>query len=77
MAKLQIGDIWRVDLSAVNGNPAEHWLLTDVHRENNFNFSSANEIYQVGYIQLESGRAVGRILYTIDMSGSPYFKKVA
>ena len=76
MAKLQIGDIWRVDLSAVNGNPAEHWLLTDVHRENNF-ISSANEIYQVGYIQLESGRAVGRILYTIDMSGSPYFKKVA
>ena len=77
MATMQVGDIWRVDLSAVNGSPAEHWLLTDVHKENNFNFSSANIIYQVGYIQLESGRHAGRILYNINMTGSPYFKKVA
>lgn len=70
---MAVGDIWRKDTTMLHpDNVVKHWLITDVKLHD----TDAN-IWRVDYICLESGRTDYSPLHTIDMTGNPYWKKVA
>ena len=68
---MEVGDIWLKDTRDLAlDNFVFHWLITDIELVD-------TDKWLVKYICLEKGRADYMHLYTIDMTGNPYWKKVA
>ena len=69
---MQIGDIWRKDTRELHkDNRVQHWLITDIE------YNASAGVWRVDYLCLESGRTDYTSLYIIDLTGNPYWKKVA
>ena len=70
MLTLQVGDIWK--RVYVNNEAGKHWLILKVWDSN----TGANSMY-VEYLCLETGEQDTHYMQVTDLTGSPYYKKVA
>lgn len=70
---MEVGDIWRKDTTSLyEGNRVQHWLITNVWKHDVYEARWA-----VDFLHLETGRQECVVIYTIDLTGNPYWKKVA
>jgi hypothetical protein len=70
---MEVGDIWRKDTRELyEGNRVQHWLIVDLWKH-----PVEENRWTVDFLYLETGRCECVVLYTIDMTGNPYWKRVA
>lgn len=70
---MEVGDIWRKDTRELHeGNRVQHWLITNIAT-----YETETNVWRVEYLCLENGRIDYSPLHTIDMTGNPYWKRVA
>lgn len=89
----QVGDIWLYDTSAIYREHTgyykrEHWLIlmagpvNNILNEKNLGYYESRD-FAVRYLHLETGRYDLKIFYnrewsqSLDLTGNPYYKKVA
>lgn len=71
MSMMSVGDIWRKDTREIyEGNRVQHWLITNIYPVEDARWS-------VDFLYLETGRCECVVLHTINMTGNPYWKRVA
>lgn len=88
----QVGDIWLYDTSSIYSESSgyckrEHWLVLLAGPANmvgNEDYSSYyhNKDYAIQYIHMETGQCRVKIYYgkewdELDLTGNPFYKKVA
>ena len=71
MLTMQVGDIWRKDTSLLHrDNTVQHWLILDIQSE------YAGRIL-VKFLYLEKALTNDVVMSFVDLTGNPYYKKVA
>jgi len=70
---METGDIWRKDTTSIHSaNEVRHWLIIEV-KERTDGFMG----YMVRHLCLETSRVDDILVNTMDLTGNPYWKKVA
>lgn len=88
----QVGDIWRYDTTHIYSSGGfgrcEHWLIlmagpvNNILNEKELGYYESRD-FAVRYLHLETGRYDMKIFYNrewsnqLDLTGNPYYKKVA